>query len=147
VKHLRARRGLCLERNAFVHAGSLVFYTLFSLAPIAIIAVTIAVIFKILPDVHVEWLGRVGGSRHLRRDVHSAAGSLVLILLWVYYSSLILFFGAAFTKARTRRKPATCSSAAPRLIVPQRAAIAAQALPDRGVGGCDDHDASLDGFR
>ena len=32
--------------------------------------------------------------------MYGAAGSLVLILLWVYYSSLILFFGAALTKAR-----------------------------------------------
>ena len=31
---------------------------------------------------------------------YGAAGSLVLLLLWVYYSSLILFFGAALTKAR-----------------------------------------------
>jgi membrane protein len=34
-------------------------------------------------------------------STYGAAGSLVLVLLWVYYSSLILFFGAAFTKART----------------------------------------------
>jgi membrane protein len=33
-------------------------------------------------------------------STYGAAGSLVLILLWVYYSSLILFFGAALTKAR-----------------------------------------------
>jgi membrane protein len=33
-------------------------------------------------------------------SAYGAAGSLVLILLWVYYSSLILFFGAALTKAR-----------------------------------------------
>jgi membrane protein len=34
-------------------------------------------------------------------STYGAAGSLVLVLLWVYYSSLILFFGAAFTKAKT----------------------------------------------
>ena len=34
--------GLWLERNAFVHAGSLAFYTLFSMAPVVIIAVSIA---------------------------------------------------------------------------------------------------------
>jgi membrane protein len=33
-------------------------------------------------------------------STYGAAASLVLILLWVYYSSLILFFGAALTKAR-----------------------------------------------
>jgi membrane protein len=30
-------------------------------------------------------------------SVYGAAGSLILILLWVYYSSMILYFGAAFT--------------------------------------------------
>ena len=34
--------GMWLERNAFVHAGSLAFYTLFSMAPVVIIAVSIA---------------------------------------------------------------------------------------------------------
>ena len=34
--------GVWLERNAFVHAGSLAFYTLFSMAPVVIIAVAIA---------------------------------------------------------------------------------------------------------
>ena len=34
--------GLWLERNAFIHAGSLAFYTLFSMAPVVIIAVSIA---------------------------------------------------------------------------------------------------------
>src|SRR5690606_4314460 len=34
--------GLWLERNAFIHAGSLAYYTLFSMAPVVIIAVAIA---------------------------------------------------------------------------------------------------------
>ena len=34
--------GMWLERNAFIHAGSLAFYTLFSMAPVVIIAVSIA---------------------------------------------------------------------------------------------------------
>jgi membrane protein len=32
---------------------------------------------------------------------YGAAGSVVIILLWVYYSALILYFGAEFTKAYT----------------------------------------------
>ena len=33
-----------------------------------------------------------------------AAGSLVIILVWVYYSAQILYFGAEFTKVWTRRR-------------------------------------------
>ncbi len=31
-------------------------------------------------------------------SAYGAAGSLIVVLLWVYYSSMILFFGAAFTR-------------------------------------------------
>ena len=75
-------------------------------------------IFKILPDVQLNWkdivlgaavtallfsMGRYGISAYLAytatASTYGAAGSLVLMLLWVYYSSLILFFGAAFTRS------------------------------------------------
>ena len=78
-------------------------------------------IFKILPDVRLRWrdvwrgafitaLLFVGGqsliSLYLTQtaptSTYGAAGSLVMVLLWVYYSSLILFFGAALTRATIR---------------------------------------------
>ena len=97
----------------------------FSLS-LALIAVLFAMIFRILPDVVLGWrdvfpgalvtaglfiLGRYGIAIYLTlaapASAYGAAGSLVLLLLWVYYSSLILLFGAAFTKtlllARGRR--------------------------------------------
>jgi membrane protein len=77
-----------------------------------------ATIFKILPDVRLEWrdmwfgalvtallfvVGRSVISLYLTRtapaSAYGAAGSLVMVLLWVYYSSLILFFGASLTRA------------------------------------------------
>ena len=80
-----------------------------------------AMIFKILPDVRLRWsdmwrgafitaLLFAGGqsliSVYLTRtapaSTYGAAGSLVMVLLWVYYSSLILFFGAALTRAAIR---------------------------------------------
>jgi membrane protein len=86
----------------------------------AVFTLLFGVIFKVLPDVEVEWEDVWSGAaitaamfitgRHLialylaytaPASTYGAAGSLVLVLLWVYYSSLILFFGAAFTKART----------------------------------------------
>jgi len=74
-------------------------------------------IFKVLPDVVLRWrdvvvgalvtallfsIGRYGIAAYLAytatASTYGAAGSVVLILLWVYFSSLILLFGAAFTK-------------------------------------------------
>ncbi len=84
---------------------------------LAMIALLFATIFKVLPDVVLNWkdvlvgalltaclfsLGRYGIAAYLAytatASTYGAAGSVVLILLWVYYSSLILLFGAAFTK-------------------------------------------------
>lgn len=79
-----------------------------------------ALIFKILPSAELRWrhvwpgaaltaflfmLGRFGISFYISRsnfgDTYGAAGSLVVLLVWVYYSSLILYFGAEFTRAYT----------------------------------------------
>jgi membrane protein len=77
-----------------------------------------AVIFKVLPDARMHWrdvftgaiataflfmLGKFGISYYLGKthisSTYGAAGSVVIILLWVYYSSCILYFGACFTRA------------------------------------------------
>ncbi len=82
-----------------------------------------AMIFKILPDVRLQWrdmwfgailtavlfvTGQSAISLYLTRtattSTYGAAGSLVMVLLWVYYSSLILFFGAALTRAAIRAR-------------------------------------------
>jgi len=81
------------------------------------IGLLFATIFKVLPDVILSWkdvmagalvtallfsLGRYGIAAYLAytatASAYGAAGSVVLILLWVYYSSLILLYGAAFTR-------------------------------------------------
>ncbi len=81
------------------------------------IALLFATIFKVLPDVVLSWkdvvvgalvtallfsLGRYGIAAYLAytatASAYGAAGSVVIILLWVYYSSLILLYGAAFTR-------------------------------------------------
>jgi membrane protein len=80
-----------------------------------------ALIYKVLPDVRLAWrdvwlgatvtallftvgksvigfyLGRAGTT-----SVYGAAGSLVLVLLWIYYSAQILFLGAEFTEVYSR---------------------------------------------
>jgi len=86
-----------------------------------IATVLFATIFKVLPDVYLRWAdmwrgafltallfvaGQVVISLYLTRaapaSTYGAAGSLVALLLWVYYSSLIILFGAALTRATIR---------------------------------------------
>lgn len=85
---------------------------------LSIISVLFAVMFKILPDARIKWkhvwlgavvtgllftLGKTGLAFYFGKvqpaSVYGAAGSIILILLWVSYSSMILFFGAEFTAA------------------------------------------------
>jgi membrane protein len=63
-------------------------------------------------------------------SAYGAAGSLVVLLLWVYYSAMILFFGAEFTQvyARYRGKNVQPSRGAVRLTEEQRAH---QGIPHR----------------
>lgn len=95
-----------------------------------------ATIFRVLPDVKLSWgdvalgalltallfsFGRSLIALYLSytatASTYGAAGSLVLLLLWVNYSSLILLFGAAFTKAHllARGKAITPRSVAVRI--------------------------------
>ncbi len=88
----------------------------------AVITVLFAMIFKVLPDVKVRWrdvwvgsattaLLFTGGkfllglylARSTAVSAYGTAGSLVLILLWVYYSAQILFFGAEITEVYANR--------------------------------------------
>jgi membrane protein len=88
----------------------------------AVISVLFAMIFKILPDVKIAWrdvwvgaattsvlftIGKFLLGMYLGRNAtvsaYGAAGSLVLLLLWVYYSAQILFFGAEVTQVFANR--------------------------------------------
>lgn len=85
---------------------------------IVIISVLFGLMFKILPDAKIKWkhvwlgslltgvlftLGKTALAIYFGRvnpiSGYGAAGSVILILLWVSYSSMILFFGAEFTAA------------------------------------------------
>lgn len=88
------------------------------------VAITLlfAMTYRILPDVRIEWrdvwlgslltallfvvgktlIGLYLGSTGVA-SAYGAAGSLVVILLWVYYSSLIFFFGAELSRVHSRR--------------------------------------------
>ncbi|HEX4963779.1 MAG TPA: YihY/virulence factor BrkB family protein [Thermoanaerobaculia bacterium] len=85
-------------------------------------AALLAMVFRFLPDVELSWrdvawgaavtsvlflIGKYAIGFYLERtgvtSTYGAAGSLVLILLWVYYSSLIFLLGAEFTRVHSRR--------------------------------------------
>jgi membrane protein len=87
-----------------------------------VLTLLFAMIFKVLPDVKIAWrdvwmgasitallfnLGKLLFGLYLGRSgvtsAYEAAGSLVIVLLWVYYSAQILFFGAKFTQIYSNR--------------------------------------------
>ena len=82
----------------------------------ALLALMFALIYKVLPRVHVHWkdgwigalftallfnFGKLAIGRYIARigvtSSFGAAGSLVIVLLWLYYSAQIFLFGAEFT--------------------------------------------------
>lgn len=97
---------------------AVLFHTIDFAISFLVISTLFALMFKILPDVKNSWRhvfigGMVTGILFLIGKTaitfyfgkanpasgYGAAGSIILILLWVSYSSMILFFGAEFTKA------------------------------------------------
>jgi membrane protein len=91
------------------------------LVSLLIITVLFAAMFKILPDADIPWrhvwagafvttllfvLGKTLLGLYFGKaepgSGYGAAGSIILILLWTSYSSMILFFGAEFTKAYSK---------------------------------------------
>lgn len=85
---------------------------------LVVISALFAMIFKILPDAKIHWkhvwlgslitgilftIGKTALAYYFGKaepaSVYGAAGSIILMLLWVSYSSMILFFGAEFTAA------------------------------------------------
>ena len=88
----------------------------------AVITLLFAAIYKVLPDVKVAWgdvwigaamtavlfvIGKLLIGLYLGNasvgSTYGAAGSLLVVLVWVYYSAQLLFFGAEFTQVYARR--------------------------------------------
>ena len=103
--------------DAVLPIPAMVIQALNFLISFGVTTLLFTLIYKVLPDVTIKWkdvwiggcftallfsLGRFLISIYLGRSTFSsaygAAGSLVIILAWIYYSAQILFFGAEFTK-------------------------------------------------
>ena len=91
------------------------------IASTAIITLLFAMMFRFLPDVRLKWkniwvgalvtsilftIGKTLTGLYLAKSSlassYGAAGSIVIVLIWVYYSSAIFLFGAEFTQVYTR---------------------------------------------
>lgn len=118
---------------------------------LTVTTVLFGMIFKVLPDAHIQWrdvwrgafitailfaIGKYLISLYLTHvapaSTYGAAGSLVLILFWVYYSSLILFFGTCLTVATILQRGGE--------IIPKKTAVRTRVVLDD-----DDLDAGTDG--
>lgn len=104
-------------KHYFSHLTIYVFYTINLALTLAVVVVLFTIIFKILPDAIIRWkdafigavftgiffmLGKFLIGFYLGHSniglMYGAAASVVVILTWVYYSSIILYVGAEFTK-------------------------------------------------
>ncbi len=110
---------LVSDRLVHIFPGIAVYvaYTINFLLTFIVIGFLFGTIFKVLPDARIKWkdvivgalttallfmFGKFAitfylGTKNIS-NTYGAAGSVIIILLWVYYSAIILYFGAAFTK-------------------------------------------------
>jgi membrane protein len=123
--------------SAFAGALPLILHGVNIAISLAMTTILFGLIYKILPDARVHWrdvwfgaaltsvlftvgkyaIGLYIGSKQVT-SVYGAAGALVIVLLWVYYSTQILLFGAEITKAHAewragREEPRERGAAAP----------------------------------
>jgi len=105
-------------RNHFTDVTIILFYIINLIINFGVISILFAVIFKVLPDAKIKWkdimagaiatavlfmIGKFAISFYISKSnvgsTYGTAGSLVVLLVWIYYSSIILYYGAEFTKA------------------------------------------------
>jgi membrane protein len=117
--------GLSAAGKLFTQAlpgGEALWQAVNAIVSLGVIAALFAMIFKVLPDVRLPWrvawiggiwtsllfsVGKLAIGLYLGKSgvasTYGAAGSVIVLLLWVYYSSQILLFGAELTRAYAER--------------------------------------------
>src|SRR5487761_2296734 len=102
----------------FPHTGVIVFYVVNLVFTLLVTSFLFGIIFKVLPDARIKgkdvtkgavftavlfMIAKFGITFYIGSSdigsTYGAAGSLVVLLLWIYFSSMIFYFGAEFTKA------------------------------------------------
>lgn len=106
-----------LEYLPFIPVASISWFS--QLLIFVILSLLFAFIFRFLPDVRLKWKDVLPGamlttllfllgkfiinfyiSSNNTISLYGAASSIIILLVWVYFSALILYFGAEFTRAR-----------------------------------------------
>ncbi|MBC7936850.1 MAG: YihY/virulence factor BrkB family protein [Rhizobacter sp.] len=101
----------------FSSSGENLLLVLDNVLSLVITTVLFGTIFKVLPDAKIKWkdvligslitaflfmLGKYGIGFYLGEsnltNIYGAAGSVIILMVWVYYSAAILYLGAVFTK-------------------------------------------------
>jgi membrane protein len=108
--------------DAVLPFGKIVMMVLNFVLSFVLISVLFAAVYKVLPDRHLEWRDVIAGAALTSllfvigksligwyigssaiASTYGAAGSLIVLLLWVYYSAQIFLLGAEFTKVFANR--------------------------------------------
>jgi membrane protein len=114
-----------------------------------LMALLLALVYRLLPDVEIGWrdvawgsaitsvlftLGKYAVGFYLQRTgvntTYGAAGSLVLLLLWIYFSSLIFLLGAEFTRVHSRRYRDGRAPASPGAVRVEKVEVPLDPTPD-----------------
>jgi membrane protein len=108
--------------NTILPFGKVILSVLNTVVSVGLLSLLFAAIYKVLPDRHLEWrdviigavvtailftigkslIGWYIGSSAVA-STYGAAGALIILLLWVYYSAQIFLLGAEFTKIYANR--------------------------------------------
>lgn len=110
------------QLNQWIPMGNLIGHLVDFIVSFGVVTLLFAMIFKFLPDVKIPWskvwvgamgtavlfsLGKLLLGLYLGRastsSAYGAAGSVIVILMWIYYASVILLFGAELTQVYTRQ--------------------------------------------
>jgi membrane protein len=108
--------------GGFLPAPEFILHGIDFILSAGIIAVLFATMYRFLPNTMVEWrdvwigaavtsllfnVGKIGLGLYIGKSAvassYGAAGSILVLLLWIYYSGLIFYFGAEFTKSYADR--------------------------------------------
>jgi membrane protein len=105
------------QLGSWIPGGTAIGRLLEVSASLVVITLLFAMIFKLLPDVEIQWsdvwvgafatsllfiLGKFAIGTYIGKagiaSGYGAAGSIIILITWIYYSAQILFFGAEFTQ-------------------------------------------------
>lgn len=110
-------------KEIFPDVAVVLLYIVNLIITLGVITALFAIIFKVLPDIKIKWkaiwpgaiatailfmIGKFLISVYIAKSnigsTYGTAGSMVILIVWVYYSAMILYFGAEFTKAYALQK-------------------------------------------